>query len=111
MAYRLKERCKHHRKIDGVMVRYNPGDILEDVPERFLNKFDKVDDPPKANPTVVSPGSADHNQPLIKVDMTESAKKFIDDNELDVTKIKGTGKDGKITKGDALAYYDSISGD
>jgi hypothetical protein len=108
MGYRLKPRCKHHAVIDGILVKYGPSDILESVSPKFLNKFDKVDDPVISNPLKIKPGTEEHGEPLIPVKMTESAKKFIEDNSLDPTKIEPTGKDDTITKKDAVSYYEDL---
>jgi pyruvate/2-oxoglutarate dehydrogenase complex dihydrolipoamide acyltransferase (E2) component len=42
--------------------------------------------------------------PKVSVFSSKIARKLAKDNNIDVTKIKGTGKDGKITKNDIQAY-------
>ena len=37
-----------------------------------------------------------------KVEILPAAQKLIDENDLDASKLRGTGKDGRITKGDVL---------
>lgn len=71
-------------------------------------------------------GSANENKAAAKKEKAESApsesksddegrsaalspavRKLIDDNDLDPEAIKGTGKDGRLTKGDVLEYLES----
>ena len=37
-----------------------------------------------------------------------SAAKIIEENNIDISKIEGTGKDGRVTKGDVLLYLNLI---
>lgn len=45
------------------------------------------------------------------VKISAAAQKLIDDNQLDVAEIKGTGKDGNITKGDVEAHLQKLEDD
>ena len=45
------------------------------------------------------------------VKISAAAQKMIDDNKLDVAEIKGTGKDGNITKGDVEVYLQELEDD
>lgn len=45
------------------------------------------------------------------VKISAAAQKMIDDNQLDAAEIKGTGKDGNITKGDVEDYLQSLEDD
>ena len=38
--------------------------------------------------------------------LSPAVRKIVNDNKLDASKIKGTGKDGRITKGDVLAHME-----
>src|SRR5690606_9414980 len=38
--------------------------------------------------------------------LSPAVRKIVDDNNLDPSKITGTGKDGRLTKGDVLAYME-----
>jgi len=38
--------------------------------------------------------------------LSPAVRALVDENDLDVSKIKGTGKDGRVTKGDVLAYLE-----
>ena len=37
-----------------------------------------------------------------------SAAKIIEENNIDISKVEGTGKDGRVTKGDVLLYLNLI---
>ena len=39
--------------------------------------------------------------------LSPAVKKLVDENQLDPSKITGTGKDGRLTKGDVLKYLES----
>jgi 2-oxoglutarate dehydrogenase E2 component (dihydrolipoamide succinyltransferase) len=41
--------------------------------------------------------------------LSPAVRKMVDDNNLDATKIKGTGKDGRLTKEDVMAYMEQGS--
>ncbi len=53
-------------------------------------------------------GSADD---AAQVKINPAAQKLIDEKELDASGIKGTGKDGRITKADVVNFLDSGSSD
>jgi 2-oxoglutarate dehydrogenase E2 component (dihydrolipoamide succinyltransferase) len=42
--------------------------------------------------------------------LSPAARKLLADNNLDVSHITGTGRDNRITKGDVLAYLETLSG-
>jgi 2-oxoglutarate dehydrogenase E2 component (dihydrolipoamide succinyltransferase) len=44
---------------------------------------------------------------LALADLAPAVRKLIEENQLDPSLIKGTGKDGRITKGDVLGYLES----
>jgi 2-oxoglutarate dehydrogenase E2 component (dihydrolipoamide succinyltransferase) len=52
---------------------------------------------PKEEPAAAPAAKSD-----AKVEVLPAAQKLIDENNLDASKIRGTGKDGRITKGDVL---------
>lgn len=55
---------------------------------------------PQAAPASVSGGSTNE-------DLPPAARKMIEENKLDVSKIKGTGRNGQITKEDVVLYMES----
>ena len=54
----------------------------------------------KAAPTAEAPAPAPSGEGAAEV--LPAAQKLIDENNLDASRIRGTGKDGRITKGDVL---------
>lgn len=46
VAYKLKDRTKHHGWQDGQLVKLNPGAILKTVNPNFKDKFELIDDVP-----------------------------------------------------------------
>ncbi|HEY9080332.1 2-oxoglutarate dehydrogenase complex dihydrolipoyllysine-residue succinyltransferase [Magnetovibrio sp.] len=53
-------------------------------------------------PVVEAQADSDSDAPL-----SPAVKKLIDENSIDPDQIKGTGKDGRIVKGDVLAYLET----
>lgn len=42
-----------------------------------------------------------------EADLAPAVRKLVDENSLDASSIKGTGKDGRLTKGDVLAHMEA----
>jgi len=66
---------------------------------------EEVAEKPATTPAPASksePAPAESPASSAKVDVLPAAQKLIDENNLDAGKIRGTGKDGRITKGDVL---------
>ncbi|WP_025896900.1 2-oxoglutarate dehydrogenase complex dihydrolipoyllysine-residue succinyltransferase [Sneathiella glossodoripedis] len=61
--------------------------------------------PAKEAPAATAPAAAPSNNGPAEV--LPAAQKLIDENNLDVGNIRGTGKDGRITKGDVLEALDN----
>jgi 2-oxoglutarate dehydrogenase E2 component (dihydrolipoamide succinyltransferase) len=53
------------------------------------------------------PSESNSNDEGRSADLSPAVRKLIDDNDLDPEAIKGTGKDGRLTKGDVLDYLES----
>jgi 2-oxoglutarate dehydrogenase E2 component (dihydrolipoamide succinyltransferase) len=58
---------------------------------------------PKAE---VAPAPVENKQSGNDKTLAPAVRKLIEDNTLDVAKISATGKDGRLTKGDVLAYME-----
>lgn len=71
------------------------------APEPEANK----DEPaaPAANPPAASEAGATDS-------LSPAVRKLVEENNLDPAQITGTGKDGRLTKGDVIAYMESGSG-
>lgn len=66
---------------------------------------EEVAEKPATTPAPASksePAPSESPASSAKVDVLPAAQKLIDENNLDAGKIRGTGKDGRITKGDVL---------
>ncbi|MZR29441.1 2-oxoglutarate dehydrogenase complex dihydrolipoyllysine-residue succinyltransferase [Sneathiella litorea] len=66
---------------------------------------EEAEEKPAATPAPAAkaePAPATSSTAATKVDVLPAAQKLIDENNLDASKIQGTGKDGRITKGDVL---------
>jgi 2-oxoglutarate dehydrogenase E2 component (dihydrolipoamide succinyltransferase) len=63
---------------------------------------------PEAKPAV-APKPAAAAQPTSALPPSPSVQRIAAENALDVTSISGTGKDGRVTKGDALAAIDALA--
>ncbi len=68
----------------------------------------KAEAPAPAVPAAPAPAPAPEAAKTADVDMAlaPAVRKLVDDNKLDATKIPATGKDGRLTKGDVLAYLE-----
>jgi len=69
--------------------------------------------PPKVPMTVTSSSSADKEVEVADVDSeaaialaTPAVRHLARENKVDLRKVKGTGRDGRVLKGDVLAYLD-----
>lgn len=87
----------------------NVGDVLAEITEGGAapvatpapaEEAPKAEEAPAA-PAVSAP-SAPYEGPL-----SPAVKKMIEENAIDPNLIQGSGKDGRITKGDVLAYLDN----
>lgn len=70
----------------------------------------KTEEAKPAEPAVALPAEKTEDKPestKSDVNALPAAQKLIDENNLDVSKLKGTGKDGRITKGDVLEALDN----
>src|SRR5690606_15415903 len=63
---------------------------------------EKKADAPKAAKVAAEPTANDD----AAASLSPAVRKIVDDNNLDPSKITGTGKDGRLTKGDVLAYME-----
>ena len=64
--------------------RYDPGDMItltEDSAAPFLDKLERLQDP-------------------VRIVATEAAEELADKYNIDLRDVEGTGKDGRILKGD-----------
>ena len=52
---------------------------------------------------------AEDGEPEVAIHVSAAARKLIEENELDPALIKGSGKDGQITKPDVKAYLEEIA--
>jgi 2-oxoglutarate dehydrogenase E2 component (dihydrolipoamide succinyltransferase) len=67
----------------------------------------------KSSPEAPKPAPADVAAPSAGVDMAlaPAVRKLVEDNRLDPAKIPASGKDGRLTKGDVLAYVEKQGAD
>jgi len=60
------------------------------------------------NPATAGKPAAASNQSSAELDLSPAVRKLVADNQLDPHLIKGSGKDGRIVKGDVLEYLQHI---
>ncbi len=68
-------------------------------------KAEKKSEAPKAAKLASEP-TANDDSDAEDISLSPAVRKLVEDNDLDPSKIKGTGKDGRLIKGDVLAYMD-----
>jgi 2-oxoglutarate dehydrogenase E2 component (dihydrolipoamide succinyltransferase) len=61
---------------------------------------------PQAVPRAAAPAPASA-QPAAAMPLAPAVRKMVDDNRLDAGKIPSSGKDGRITKGDVIAFMET----
>jgi 2-oxoglutarate dehydrogenase E2 component (dihydrolipoamide succinyltransferase) len=59
-------------------------------------------------PTAATSHTGANNQSVGDLNLSPAVRKLVADNQLDPDQIKGTGKDGRIVKGDVLEYLEHI---
>jgi 2-oxoglutarate dehydrogenase E2 component (dihydrolipoamide succinyltransferase) len=74
----------------------------------------KAEPAPKSEPVASAPAPAPPPSPARQpeaVALAPSVQRIVAENKLDPTQIPGSGKDGRITKGDALAALETRAGE
>jgi 2-oxoglutarate dehydrogenase E2 component (dihydrolipoamide succinyltransferase) len=109
---------------DGVLKEITKGDGVLVVSDEVIAT---IDDSASANVADISAGSAKSTSKSVQPVsanvskgnsghaqsaemLSPAARKIAADNNLDVSKITGTGKDNRITKADTLAYLETLRG-
>ncbi len=94
---------------DGATV--TPGDVLGRVTAggagAAAKPAAKPAPAPKPEPVAAAPTPAPAPQPAADLPLAPSVARIVAENRLDPAAIPGSGKDGRITKGDALAALDA----
>ncbi len=102
---------------DGVLTtQAKPGDVVkigavvavidtEGVATAGMTQPTKNTDAPKSTPPPSAPSAAAGKAiaPELQSQLSPATKRVVDERGLDASQIKGTGKDGRLTKGDALS--------
>ena len=63
--------------------------------------------PPKSAPTVAAPAKPAAAAPAVEEALSPAVRKLVEENALEPAEIPASGKDGRLTKGDVLAYLES----
>lgn len=106
---------------DGVLKEITKGDGVLVVSDEVIAT---IDDSESANVSDISASSSKGTKKSASVNVSKgnsgqsqstemlspAARKIAADNNLDVSKITGTGKDNRITKADTLAYLETLRG-
>ncbi len=66
--------------------------------------------PPEKIEPAAKPVAAKAPAEKSDADLSPAVRKLVDENNLDPAAIKGTGKDGRLTKGDVLAHMETGTG-
>ncbi|HYB55009.1 MAG TPA: 2-oxoglutarate dehydrogenase complex dihydrolipoyllysine-residue succinyltransferase [Alphaproteobacteria bacterium] len=61
---------------------------------------------PKAAPTVAAPAKPAAAAPEVEEALSPAVRKLLEENALEPAQIPASGKDGRLTKGDVLAYLE-----
>lgn len=78
------------------------GTVLGEIGAGSAAPAEKKAAAPKAEKVAAEPTANDD----AAATLSPAVRKIVDDNNLDPSKITGTGKDGRLTKGDVLAYME-----
>jgi 2-oxoglutarate dehydrogenase E2 component (dihydrolipoamide succinyltransferase) len=68
------------------------------------NLLGKVEEGASASTATSAPAPSNDSIPTIDTKSAPSARKIAADNNVDIATVKGTGKDGLVTKGDVIAH-------
>ena len=63
--------------------------------------------PPKSAPTVAAPAKPAAAAPAAEEALSPAVRKLVEENALEPAEIPASGKDGRLTKGDVLAYLET----
>jgi len=63
--------------------------------------------PPKSAPTVAAPAKPAAAAPAVEEALSPAVRKLLEENALEPAQIPASGKDGRLTKGDVLAYLET----
>ncbi|WP_421788425.1 2-oxoglutarate dehydrogenase complex dihydrolipoyllysine-residue succinyltransferase [Hyphobacterium sp.] len=96
--------------VDGVLEERNadegdsvsPGDVIAKIREGGTAKSEKAKPEPKAEAKAEKKSETSSETRAMP-----SAARIAEENDLDLSKIEGSGKDGRITKGDTLKALES----
>ena len=94
---------------DGVLVEITKkeGDIV--LSQELIGRIEPGVQAPVTKSEAVSALSADAMSPASEVSVNPAAKKLAEENQLDITKVQGSGKDGRILKEDVQAVLNSLT--
>ena len=99
---------------DGVLKEITKGDGVLVVSDEVIATIDDSSTKPlKSTRKATQPEPVSNNKPVqtqTAALLSPAARKILADNNLDVSRISGTGRDNRITKADALAYLESLRG-
>ena len=62
--------------------------------------------PPKAAPSAAAPAKPAAAAPAVEEALSPAVRKLVEENALEPAQIPASGKDGRLTKGDVLAYLE-----
>ena len=62
--------------------------------------------PPKAAPSAAAPAKPAAAAPAVEEVLSPAVRKLVEENALEPAQIPASGKDGRLTKGDVLAYLE-----
>ncbi|MDD5034886.1 MAG: 2-oxoglutarate dehydrogenase complex dihydrolipoyllysine-residue succinyltransferase [Methylococcaceae bacterium] len=92
--------------IDGVLLRilHAEGDIVTGgIPLALIETETAEPDSRKSEPqNGTEPGEAEESFPIYNQPVSPSVRRLLTEHHLDATQIRGTGKDGRLTKQDIL---------
>lgn len=89
--------------VGEVMAELNEGGEASSEPAE-----EKKAEEPQAEPApAAAPASATSSTSEGDMPLSPAVKKLVEENNIDPSLIEGSGKDGRLTKGDVLAYLDN----
>ena len=95
-------------KVGGLLGRIGEGGAARPVSPAAPAKAPTMTTPASAPKMTVPPapvGPTEPNAPAVP--LAPAVRKIVEDNRLDPARIPATGKDGRLTKGDVIAFMDT----
>ena len=89
-------------EVGAILGEIGEGSAANDAPAKKQEKKEAAAPAPAESKAPAKSGGSDDDSDKL----SPAVRKMVEENNIDPSQIKGTGKDGRLTKGDVQAYLD-----